>query len=254
MKRTASSPARPFAKILRALTGRYRATMLEGWAAESVDPFRHLIGTILSARCRDEVTDVVSRHLFEAYPTAAKLAVAPRAEIERRIRSIGFYRVKARYIIETSRMLMEEYGGSVPATLEELTRFPGVGRKVANCVLVYAFGKPAIAVDTHVHRVSNRLGWVKTRTPDQTERALEEILPRRHWLALNELLVAHGKATCRPVRALCSQCGVSRWCARVGVPDGPFRPSREVAAVPPSRVRVSNASRSRRTLECPSNE
>jgi endonuclease-3 len=191
--------------------------MLEGWAAEKTDPFRHLIGTILSARCRDEVTDVVSRKLFETYPTAAKLAAAPRRDIERRIRSIGFYRMKAKYIIETSRMLMEEYGGSVPATLEELTRFPGVGRKVANCVLVYAFGKPAIAVDTHVHRVSNRLGWVKTKTPDQTERELARILPRRHWLEINELLVAHGKAVCRPVRPRCAECRVASLCPRVGV-------------------------------------
>jgi len=191
--------------------------MLEGWAAERADPFHHLIGTILSARCRDEVTDVVSRKLFEAYPTPEKLAAAPPRHIERLIRSIGFFRMKAKYVIETSRMLMEEYGGRVPETLEELTRFPGVGRKVANCVLVYAFGKPAIAVDTHVHRVSNRLGWVKTKTPDQTERALERILPRGHWLEINELLVAHGKAVCRPIRPLCEECGVARMCPKVGV-------------------------------------
>ncbi len=191
--------------------------MLEGWAAERADPFHHLIGTILSARCRDEVTDVVSRKLFDAYPTTDKLAAAPPRDVERLIRSIGFYRMKAKYVIETSRMLMEEYLGQVPQTLEELTRFPGVGRKVANCVLVYAFGKPAIAVDTHVHRVSNRLGWVKTKSPDQTERALEQILPRRHWLEINELLVAHGKAVCRPVRPLCGDCAVAGMCPRVGV-------------------------------------
>lgn len=191
--------------------------MLEGWASERADPFHHLIGTILSARCRDEVTDVVSRKLFDAYPTADKLAAAPPRDVERLIRSIGFYRMKAKYVIETSRMLMEKYGGVVPQTLEELTCFPGVGRKVANCVLVYAFGKPAIAVDTHVHRVSNRLGWVKTKSPDQTERALERILPRRHWLEINELLVAHGKAVCRPVRPRCEVCAVARMCPRVGV-------------------------------------
>lgn len=191
--------------------------MLEGWTAEKAEPFRHLIGTILSARCRDEVTDVVSRKLFEAYPTPEKLAAAPPRRVERLIRSIGFYRMKAKYVIGTSRMLMEEYAGAVPATLEELTRFPGVGRKVANCVLVYAFGKPAIAVDTHVHRVSNRLGWVKTKAPDQTERALEQILPRRHWLKINELLVAHGKAVCRPVRPRCNHCPILADCRRVGV-------------------------------------
>ena len=174
------------------------------------DPFRHVIGTIPSARRRDEVTDVVSRKLFDAYPTPEKLAAAPPADVQRLIHSIGFYRMKAKYVIETSRRIVEDHGGTVPDTFEELTAFPGVGRKVANCVLVYAFGKPAIAVDTHVHRVSNRLGWVKTKTPDQTERALEKFLPRRHWLELNELLVAHGKATCRPLRPLCNQCSANR--------------------------------------------
>ena len=169
------------------------------------------------ARCRDEVTDVVSRKLFEAYPTSRKLAAAPPRDVQRIIRSIGFYRMKAKYVIETSRMLMEEYGGRVPQTLEELTRFPGVGRKVANCVLVYAFGKPAIPVDTHVHRVSNRLGWVRTKNPDKTERELERILPRRHWLEVNELFVAHGKAVCRPVRPLCNKCPALDMCAQVGI-------------------------------------
>jgi endonuclease-3 len=191
--------------------------MLGGWSSGGLAPFRHLIGTILSARCRDEVTDAVSRDLFAAYPSPDRLAAARPLDVERIIRRIGFYRVKARFAIESSRMLVEEFGGTVPKTLEELTRFPGVGRKVANCVLVYAFGKPAIPVDTHVHRVSNRLGWVKTRTPEKTERALVEMLPRRHWLMLNELLVAHGKAVCRPIGPKCGECGVARWCRRVGV-------------------------------------
>jgi endonuclease-3 len=190
--------------------------MLESWAGERMSPFQHLIGTILSARCRDEVTDVVSRKLFERYPTAERLAAARPADVQRLIRSIGFYRMKAKYVIETARGLLREHGGKVPETLEELTAFPGVGRKVANCVLVYAFGKPAIAVDTHVHRVSNRLGWVKTKSPDQTEQALEPILPREHWLEINELLVAHGKAVCRPRRPLCQQCPAESDCPKVG--------------------------------------
>lgn len=217
MTPTASSRAKRFGRILRSLRGRYRATMLESWTAERMNPFQHVIGTILSARCRDEVTDVVSRKLFAAYPTPEKLAAAPKVAVQRLIRSIGFFRMKAKYVIETSRRIVEEHGGTVPDTFEELTAFPGVGRKVANCVLVYAFGKPAIAVDTHVHRVSNRLGWVKTRTPDQTERELEMILPRRHWLEINELLVAHGKAVCRPISPRCSECEVANHCARVGV-------------------------------------
>lgn len=188
-----------------------------------MNPFQHLIGTILSARCRDEVTDVVSRKLFEAYPTPERLAAASPLAVQRLIKSIGFYRMKAKYVIGTSRKVVKEHGGKVPETLEELTSFPGVGRKVANCVLVYAFGKPAIAVDTHVHRVSNRLGWVKTKSPDQTERALEKILPRQHWLEINELLVAHGKAVCRPVGPRCGECPVAEECPRVGVSESRLR-------------------------------
>jgi endonuclease-3 len=216
-KRSGKADRRTFTRVLGALRGRYRATMLEGWSAEGVNSFQLLIGTILSARCRDEVTDVVSRRLFEVYPTPEKLAAARPPAVQRLIRSIGFYRMKAKYVIETARKVVKEHGGRVPQTIEELTGFPGVGRKVANCVLVYAFGKPAIAVDTHVHRVSNRLGWVKTKTPDRTERALEPILPRQHWLEINELLVAHGKAVCRPVRPLCARCPAFEDCPRIGV-------------------------------------
>jgi len=210
-------PKGDYSRILRTLSGRYRPTMLGGWSSGGVVPFQHLIGTILSARCRDEVTDVVSRDLFASYPTPERLAAARARDVERIIRRIGFFRVKARYAIDSSRMLVEDFGGRVPRTLEQLTRFPGVGRKVANCVLVYAFGKPAIPVDTHVHRVSNRLGWVKTRTPEETERALVAKLPRRHWLMVNEMFVAHGKSVCRPVGPKCGECAISRWCSRVGV-------------------------------------
>ena len=210
-----------FSKVLGALRGRYHATMLGGWSTEGVDPFHLLIGTILSARCRDEVTDVVSRKLFERYPTPEKLATARPADVQRIIRSIGFYRMKAKYVIETSRALLRDHAGKVPTTIEELTAFPGVGRKVANCVLVYAFERPAIPVDTHVHRVSNRLGWVKTKAPEQTERALTSLLPRRHWLEVNELLVAHGKATCRPVSPACGECPVLGDCPRAGLPSLP---------------------------------
>jgi len=219
----AKSSGKPVTKVLVALRGRYRATMLESWAGERMNPFKHVIGTILSARCRDEVTDVVSRKLFAVYPTAEKLAAAPKTAVQRIIRSIGFYRMKAKYVIETSRRIVEDHGGTVPDTFEELTAFPGVGRKVANCVLVYAFGKPAIAVDTHVHRVSNRLGWVRTKSPDKTERELEKILPRPHWLEINELLVAHGKAVCRPVGPRCGECPVEEACPKAGVPSARAR-------------------------------
>ena len=179
--------------------------------------FQILIGTILSARSRDEMTDKVCTVLFRRYPTPKRLARARRSELIRILRPIGFYRQKSRRIVASARRILDRHGGRVPDTLEELMEFPGVGRKVANCVLVYAFGKTAIPVDTHVHRISNRLGWVRTKTPEETESALSRFLPRRHWLTINEILVAHGKAVCRPIGPRCGECSVERWCAKRGV-------------------------------------
>jgi endonuclease-3 len=163
------------------------------------------------------MTEKVCDVLFEEYPTPERLARArPRALIPI-LRAIGFYRQKAKYIVETARIIVHRYGGQVPDTFDDLVKLPGVGRKVANCVLVYAFGKPAIAVDTHVHRISNRLGWVTTASPEQTERHLAVFLPQRHWLTINELLVSHGKTICRPIGPKCHSCSVRRWCPRRGI-------------------------------------
>jgi endonuclease III len=203
--------AAPVARALKILAGRYPLTMLGSWSAKDVDPFRILIGTILSARSRDETTDRIAALLFERFGTPEALADAPRREVERILKPIGFYRTKAGYVIETSRLVLEK--GGVPRSLEELLEFPGVGRKVANCVLVYAFGGKAIPVDTHVHRLSNRLGWVKTRTPEETERELVRIVPRRLWPLINEAFVAHGKRVCRPIGPLCGQCPLAPGCA-----------------------------------------
>lgn len=200
--------------ILRALTGRHPTTMLGGWAQEQVSPFRILIGTILSARSRDEMTDRITDELFARFPSPRALASAPRRTVERILRPIGFYRTKARYVIETAKRVV---ASGVPRTLEGLMDLPGVGRKVANCVLVYAFGLDAIPVDTHVHRISNRLGWVKTRTPEETERSLVRQIPRRLWPVVNEVLVAHGKLICRPISPRCGECPVERRCPRKGV-------------------------------------
>jgi endonuclease-3 len=199
------------AGTLRALAGRYPLTMLGSWSARKVDAFQVLIGTILSARSRDEMTDKIAAILFKRFPTAKALAAAPRREVERILQPIGFYRTKARYVIESARLVLEK--GGVPRTLEGLMELPGVGRKVANCVLVYAFGGQAIPVDTHVHRLSNRLGWMTTRTPEQTERELVRIVPRRLWPLINEAFVAHGKRTCRPIGPLCGECPLVRGCA-----------------------------------------
>ena len=203
-------------RVLDTLAGRQPLTMLGSFSGRR-SAFQILIGTILSARSRDEMTEKVCAVLFRKYPTARRLARAEPRELIPILRLIGFYRQKARYIVEAARIVVDQHGGQVPDTLEELVKLPGVGRKVANCVLVYAFGKPAIAVDTHVHRIANRLGWVKTTNPEQTERALARFLPKRHWLTINELLVSHGKAVCRPIGPKCDQCAVKRWCERRGV-------------------------------------
>ncbi len=189
--------------------------MLGGWAKSGSSPYRHLIGTILSARSRDEMTDKICAVLFRRYTTPKALAAAKRRDVERILHDIGFFRTKANYIIESAKRIVEL--GGVPDTIEELMEFPGVGRKVANCVLVYAFGQDAIPVDTHVHRFSNRFGWVRTKTPEETERALVAIVPKRHWQLVNELIVAHGKQVCRPIGPKCGECPVSGSCAKRGV-------------------------------------
>jgi endonuclease-3 len=203
-------------RVFKSLAGRQPVTMLGSFAGRRT-AFQILIGTILSARSRDEMTERVCEELFRRFPTAARLAQARPREIEPILRLIGFYRQKAKFIIATAQIIVAKHAGRVPDTLDELLELPGVGRKVANCVLVYAFGKPAIAVDTHVHRIANRLGWVRTRTPDDTERELARFLPRRHWLTINELLVAHGKTICRPIGPKCAACPVARWCRKRGV-------------------------------------
>ena len=203
--------ALPIGRVLKSLSGRYPLTMLGGWQEEGVSPYRHLIGTILSARSRDEMTAEITAQLFRKYRTPRALAGADRRTVERILKPIGFYRTKARYITETAKQVVKS---GVPKTLEGLMELPGVGRKVANCVLVFAYGRDAIPVDTHVHRISNRLGWVITKMPEETERALVKIVPRRYWQILNEVFVAHGKAVYRPIGPKCGECSVERLCAK----------------------------------------
>lgn len=181
--------------------------------AENGSPLSILIGTILSARTRDENTSAVVRKLFSRYKTAGDLAGARLSEVQKIIKSTGFYRVKARNIIEVAKIIDSRYSGKVPQELEKLIELPGVGRKTANCVLVYAFDKPAIPVDTHVHRISNRLGLVKTKTPEETEIDLMEKIPREHWLRINDTFVMYGQNICKPISPMCGVCQVSRYCA-----------------------------------------
>ncbi len=178
----------------------------------SKDPFRVLIATVLSQRTRDEVTDRASEKLFAKYGTPAALEHADVGDIEELIREVGFYRIKAPRIKEIARIINNDFKGKVPSDMETLLSLPGVGRKTANCTLVYGFGKDALAVDTHVHRISNRLGLVKTKTPEETELKLRETLPRKHWKHINELLVRFGQDLCRPVGPKCSECPIAEMC------------------------------------------
>jgi endonuclease III len=203
-------------RVLDTLATGKKLTMLGSFSG-TCSAFQILIGTILSARSRDEMTEKVCTILFDKYPTPERLARANSRQLKSVLRVIGFYRQKAKYIVETARIIVRRHKGKVPDTFDELIQLPGVGRKVANCVLVYAFGKAAIAVDTHVHRITNRFGWVRTTSPEETERTLAKFLPRRHWLTINELLVTHGKTVCRPIGPKCHDCQVHRWCEQRGV-------------------------------------
>jgi endonuclease-3 len=181
------------------------------------DPFRLLVACVISLRTKDEVTASASAHLFAQAATAAALAALPEAVIARAIFPAGFYNTKARQLREIARQIGSEHGGAVPASREALLAFPGVGRKTANLVLGLGFRIPAICVDTHVHRISNRLGLVATRTPEQTEHALEKVLPERYWIDINDLLVTFGQNVCHPTSPKCSTCPLATRCARVGV-------------------------------------
>ena len=184
------------------------------------DPFRILVTAVLSTRTQDPVTAAAAARLLRFAPDPRALARRSPARIQQLIYPVGFYRTKAKLLPELARMLVERRDDGVPRTMAELLELPGVGRKVANIVLSQGFGLPAIAVDTHVQRISNRLDLVRTSRPFDTERALAEILPRRRWNDWNRLLVALGQTICRPLRPLCSVCPVSRLCPKRGVNVG----------------------------------
>ena len=180
--------------------------------AETGGPLSILIGTILSARTRDENTSAVVKKLFARYKSARALAQARLSDVEKIIKSTGFYHVKAKRIMEVASLIDSKYSGKVPNTLEELLSLPGVGRKTANCVLVYAFEKPAIPVDTHVHRISNRLGLVQTKTPEETEMELMKKIPKKYWLKINDMFVMYGQNICKPISPMCDVCQIKEEC------------------------------------------
>lgn len=180
--------------------------------AETGGPFSILIGTILSARTKDESTTKVVKSLFAKYKNAKQLANAKVKDVEKIIKSIGFYHVKSKRIIEVAKIIDSKYNGKVPDNLDELVELPGVGRKTANCVLVYAYEKPAIPVDIHVHRISNRLGLVKTKTPEETEQELMKIVPKKFWIEINDTFVMYGQNICKPVSPMCTVCKIKKTC------------------------------------------
>lgn len=186
-------------------------------AQENHDPFRILISTLISLRTKDAVTMAASRRLFALADTPSAMLTLSPETIEQAIYPAGFYRIKTKNILEISRILLESYKGEVPSQKEALLQLPGVGTKTANLTLNLGFGIDAICVDTHVHRISNRMGWVATKNPEETEIALEKIMPQHYWIPLNELLVTYGQQICKPVSPLCSQCTVYSFCKRVGV-------------------------------------
>lgn len=181
--------------------------------AENGSPLSILIGTILSARTRDESTSAVVRELFSKYKTAGSLARAKLSDVEKIIKRTGFYHVKAKRIIQVASIINSKYSDQVPKTMEELLSLPGVGRKTANCVLVYAFDKPAIPVDTHVHRISNRLGLVKTKIPEETEIELMKKIPKKYWIRINDTFVMYGQNICKPISPMCSVCQIKKECS-----------------------------------------
>ena len=176
------------------------------------DPFRVLIATILSHRTKDPVTALASSRLFAKYPKPSQLAMADIRTIARLIKPVGFYNTKAKTVKRVARIILEKYKGRVPDDMDELLELPSVGRKTANCVLVYGFKRPAIPVDTHVHRIFNRLGVVKTKTPDETEQELTKIVDRKDWLPLNEVFVKFGQLVCKPIGPKCPVCPLTDRC------------------------------------------
>lgn len=184
---------------------------------EKSDPYLVLIGTLLSLRTKDEMTEKAMKKLTQKARTPEELLKIPEEELQKIIYPVGFYRTKSHTLRDVSEIIIKKYGGHVPDSIDELLTIKGIGRKTANLVITEGFGKPGICVDTHVHRISNRLGIVSTKNPHETEESLREVLPGQYWTIYNTLLVTFGKRICKPVSPLCSNCPLSRICKKSGV-------------------------------------
>lgn len=204
-------------KILKRESKKWDVPVVNLTAVSTRNPFKVLISTILSLRTKDETTAEASKRLFSKSSTPEEMIKLGEKKIGELIYPVGFYNVKSKNILEISKVLISQYDSKVPDEIDELLKFNGVGRKTANLVVTLGFGKPGICVDIHVHRISNRLGYIRTKTPDQTEKELRDKLPKRYWIDYNFLLVSFGQHLCRPVSPFCSKCPVEEYCIKVGV-------------------------------------
>ncbi|WP_167332852.1 exodeoxyribonuclease III [Desulfogranum japonicum] len=212
--------------ILKEEVAQYQVPVVDLIATQSQDPFKILVATILSARTKDEVTAAAVRRLFQEIHGPDDLARIGKEQLEKIIYPVGFFRNKAKYLEQLPEALNRKFQGQVPATMKDLLSLPGVGRKTANLVLAVAFGKPAICVDTHVHRIMNIWGYVETETPLQTEMVLREKLPQKYWIEINSILVAFGQGTCTPQRPHCDQCVIATHCPQIGVIPRTIKPEK----------------------------
>ncbi len=214
---TPSFPITTVLDLLEAALPAFPQPLIDQMSAEQQTPFRILVATLLSLRTKDTLTAVVAPRLFAYADTPAAILALGEQRIAELIYPVGFYQNKARSLIAIAHMLLERYDGEVPSDLDALLALPGVGRKTANLVRTAGFGLPGICVDIHVHRITNRWGYVATKDPDATEMALRAMLPPQYWIPINRLLVTFGQNVCHPTSPRCSSCPVSAYCARIGV-------------------------------------
>jgi len=203
--------------ILKREVKNYKVPIVDLIQVQTKSPFKVLVTTILSARTNDKTTTEAAKKLFTKVKNIGDLERIPLNQVERLIHPVGFYKNKAKYLKQMPKVLKEKFNNKIPQTIDELVKLPGVGRKTANLVVVIAFNKHGVCVDTHVHRITNRLGYVKTKTPHETEIALREKLPKRYWKTINSILVAFGQNLCRPIGPKCSICPIAQYCNRIGV-------------------------------------
>jgi len=217
LKKTPGFPIDSVIKTVQEEVRLWRLPIVTRISRKSRSPFHVLVSTVLSLRTKDDCTAEAAKRLFALASSPEEILSLSEKKIARTIYPVGFYNTKAKNLKKICAILMQKYEGKVPETLEELLSLPGVGRKTANLVITIGYGKPGICVDTHVHRITNRWGYVKTNSPDETELALRKILPPKYWIIINDLLVTYGQNRCTPVSPRCSECPIFKFCKRVGV-------------------------------------